>query len=159
MQGIYCIHCLANDKRYVGKSTNLDNRIVKHKLEFRKGRQKKDIQEDYDKYGVDNFKYIILEITNVLNKCEEYWTLFYKSHLPEFGYNYLIGNHQHGDKNGFFKKHHTEEARKKIGAASKGNQYNKGRSPWNKGKHHTEKQIEALKAAWVRRKARMVKEG
>ena len=45
-----------------------------------------------------------------------------------------------GKKNSFFGKHHTEEAKRKIGLANKGiNSARYGKKPWNKGKIYDEK--------------------
>ena len=63
--GIYSIKCEINNKVYVGQSTNIFERWRNHigRLENNK-HSCKELQEDYNKYGMQNFTYSILEHVN-----------------------------------------------------------------------------------------------
>lgn len=64
--GIYCIVNIINQKRYIGSSKNLYNRIGAHRSYLRKGiHQNAKLQNAWNKYGEKNFQYFILEF------CEE----------------------------------------------------------------------------------------
>ena len=59
--GVYCIRCKVNNKAYIGSSTNIKSRWYEHKSDLRRGKHhNKQLQEDYNKYGADNFLYLIL---------------------------------------------------------------------------------------------------
>lgn len=60
--GVYKITCLLNDKIYIGSSKNILRRFSQHKNFLKKGgHHNYYLQEDWDKYGEENFKFEILE--------------------------------------------------------------------------------------------------
>lgn len=60
--GIYCIENTVNQKKYVGKSINMDRRIWEHKYLLRRDKHHNSyLQNSYNKYGKDCFKYYFLE--------------------------------------------------------------------------------------------------
>lgn len=64
--GIYIIRNIINNKVYIGKSVLIKSRIYNHKSALRGSRHRnKYLQRAYDKYGMDNF------IFEVLEKCPE----------------------------------------------------------------------------------------
>lgn len=65
ISGIYGIYCVKNDKIYVGSAMNIHARCIRHKyqLKNRKHHSLK-LQRAYDKYGIENFKMIVLESCN-----------------------------------------------------------------------------------------------
>lgn len=124
--GIYLIRCLANNRIYVGSTANLRRRRCRHFSELRRHIHKNaHLQRAWDKYGEQSFTFEILELvlpTDLLNR-EQYW-LDTLQPFEERGFN--IGRVANTP---FLGRTHTPEARAKISAASKGNQYGKGHSP------------------------------
>lgn len=78
--GIYKIECLNNECVYIGQSINLKDRIAHHLNKLKRGCSDNHfLQEDFNKYGGNNFKIDIIEICN---KCdlierETYWINYY----------------------------------------------------------------------------------
>lgn len=65
IQGIYKITNLINGKCYIGKSEDIDYRKKKHFKELAEGKHHSSyLQEDYNKYGKDNFSFEIIEVIN-----------------------------------------------------------------------------------------------
>lgn len=93
--GIYCIYNKINGKRYIGKSVNIRKRIIAHKsnLNLKKSKSSNSyLINAWNKYGIDNFDYVVLEKFNevnekVLKERELYWMDFYNTCENEFGYN------------------------------------------------------------------------
>ena len=92
--GIYCIKCEVNNKIYVGQSKNIEQRWKHHKANLEKGEHiNRELQKDYNEYGIDAFVFTILETiqnTNNLQKelfaREKYWGEKLDA-LGENGYN------------------------------------------------------------------------
>ena len=60
--GIYCIVNTDNQKKYVGSSRNLYQRLQKHRAYLRKNiHENKKLQNSWNKHGEDSFQYFILE--------------------------------------------------------------------------------------------------
>lgn len=83
MIGVYAIHCLANGRRYVGSSINIENRWSTHRSELNLNKHySADLQKDYNLHGKDQIVYSVIEYvekdTN-LKRREQYWIDFYKS--------------------------------------------------------------------------------
>ena len=92
MTGIYMIKNKLNNKIYVGQSSNIENRWWKHKSFLNKNtHHNKRLQEDWNKYGKENFMMKILEEcpNSLLNEREIYWINHFNSF--ENGYNLNIG--------------------------------------------------------------------
>lgn len=88
--GVYRIFNTKNNKSYVGQSLDIKRRLEEHyrslnSLSFSHHSPK--LQEDWDKYGEDNFRAEILEICpeSKLEEREKYWIYFFNS--AEDGYN------------------------------------------------------------------------
>ena len=135
--GIYMIRCKINNKIYIGRSKNIKDRWKQHKKELRNNKHcNKNIQKDWNKYGQDNFEFnIIVECEeDKLNELERKYINEYKS--CGFGYNMTFGKDENGAEI------HTEETRKKMSEAKKGENhpmYGKtGENNPNYGKHRTE---------------------
>ena len=98
--GIYMILNNQNKKCYIGQSRNLASRRYEH---FKKLKENKHIsghlQNSWNKYGEENFEFVILEyITDLelLTEREIYWIKEKNSFNSEFGYNLSfprIGDH------------------------------------------------------------------
>lgn len=86
--GIYCIKNKINNKLYVGSSSNLQSRKNFHfnSLKDNKHHSKK-LQRAYNKYGINNFNYTILENCekNNLEILEKEWINYFNSYYN--GYN------------------------------------------------------------------------
>lgn len=99
--GIYCITNLINDKKYIGQSKTIEKR-----WNFHKTSSFNSLNSDYNnsihqairKYGLDNFKFEILEECKVeeLDEKEKYWIEFYQTFPPDLnkGYNLTPGGKQ-----------------------------------------------------------------
>lgn len=96
MVGIYKITNLINNKSYIGQSINIEKRWYEHKY-------KSQCEDDksfnsilhiaFRKYGIDNFKFEILEelkTAEQLDKREQYYIKLYNTITPN-GYNILEG--------------------------------------------------------------------
>ena len=137
MTGIYMIQNSINNKIYIGKTKDLNKRWKRHKR-YLKGNYhyNKNLQEEWNEYGEENFKYIILCKCNEekLNELEEYYIFELMSYDKRVGYNkkyggnseipttetkYKLSESQKGEKNGMYNKKHTQETKNKIGEAGK----------------------------------------
>lgn len=72
--GVYMIRNKINNKVYIGSSKNIKQRISKHKLDLKKNNHfNKHLQRSWNKYGKDNFEFIILKIVDEdIRELEEY---------------------------------------------------------------------------------------
>lgn len=60
--GIYMITNLANNKKYIGQSVDVENRIRHHKSSLKHGRHENShLQNAWNSYGADNFAFECLE--------------------------------------------------------------------------------------------------
>lgn len=93
--GIYMITCLVNSKRYIGQSIDIKRRFSQHRR-----KPPNQMLEDFEQYGVDAFKFEILEecAANELDKKE---TAYMNELQPE----YNIRTEEHGI---------SDEAREKL---------------------------------------------
>jgi group I intron endonuclease len=117
--GIYIIKNLANNKIYVGSTNNLVGRKGRHFSSLRKNRHhNKHLQYSFNKYKENNFGFYILEKCpiNELSIREQYYIDKLK---PDYNKRIIAENNQ-GLK-------HSDQAKKKISIAHKGNTYNLGR--------------------------------
>ena len=86
--GIYCIHNIKNNKRYIGQSRHMRDRISQHKSKLNNNHHNnKHLQRAWNKYGEESFKFeIICECpTELLDENEIYFIDFYDSYNN--GYN------------------------------------------------------------------------
>ena len=90
-QGIYCITCAINGKKYIGSTKNIYRRINNHKYNLIKNDLKGENQyfiNDWNKYGYENFNYYVLEYTEEnLKDKETYYIELYDTINHEKGYN------------------------------------------------------------------------
>lgn len=89
ISGIYKI-VFPNNKIYIGLSSNIKKRLTAHN----KTNDDLPVHRAIKKYGKISEKNVeILEIVNesLLREREKYWIDYYKSFLPENGYNLILG--------------------------------------------------------------------
>lgn len=90
-QGIYCITCAINGKKYIGSTKNIYRRINLHKSNLNKNNLKHNNQyiiEDWNKYGSESFDYYVLEYTEKdLKDKETFYIELYDTINREKGYN------------------------------------------------------------------------
>jgi group I intron endonuclease len=82
--GIYLIESKLNNKQYIGSSINVYVRVRGHKRDLLKNRHANiKLQNHYNKYGIDDFTYTLVEECDidVLIEREQYW---YDKLNPEF---------------------------------------------------------------------------
>ena len=94
--GIYKITSQNTGKVYVGESSNIQKRRVRHFCELKNGYHKNQyLQRHVDKYGVTDLIFEIIEVCQkdkkILNEREKYWINFFKSDSPEKGFNLNSG--------------------------------------------------------------------
>ena len=106
--GIYCLHNIINNKRYIGQSVNIPRRIKEHiNLLDGNNHYNTHLQRSWDKHGGENF-----EISTLINCSEEeldfyevYFIKFFNS--QNYGYNISEGGHQgprlKNDKHGMWR--------------------------------------------------------
>lgn len=93
MQGIYQIKNLINNKIYIGQSTNILSRWNSHKSNYNSHMESSPLlYAAFNKYGVENFEFTILEeIENreLLNEKETYYIQTLNTLAPN-GYNCIL---------------------------------------------------------------------
>ena len=115
--GVYKIVNLKNGKVYVGSAKNFKKRWHEHLSALCRGKHTKHIQNAFIKYGQKFFIFLIQEQVEDKNQRvhrEQYWIDFYKSYLPENGYN----SRPKAESNLGMK--HSKETKQKISQANKG---------------------------------------
>lgn len=93
LTGIYKIVNIINNKLYIGQSVDIYKRWNYHKYELNNNKHFNiHLQNSWNKYGEDNFKFEIIEICpkDRLNDKEKYYIMFYNSN-NENGYNISEG--------------------------------------------------------------------
>jgi len=91
IQGVYLIRNKVNNKVYIGSSINIKRRWRDHIYELSRNRHNNiHLQNAWNKYGKDNFEFVILEEVedkSILRDREQYWLNKYQSFNPSMGYN------------------------------------------------------------------------
>lgn len=112
--GIYVIRNLADGKTYVGQAEDIGKRWLHHQWELNRGKHiNSHLQNAYNKHGMENFEFSILEKCDVdqLTERENYWI----DELDSIsnGYNYCHGGKEARDWN------YGEKGRVKCAAKGK----------------------------------------
>ena len=86
--GIYKITNQLNGHAYIGLSIDIERRWKEH----RKMKYRACIYDAFVKYGIDNFKFTILEECqkDKLNEQEKYWIAYYNTYKNSFNYLLII---------------------------------------------------------------------
>jgi group I intron endonuclease len=146
---IYCYHCIASGKKYIGKTKNEKIRKRSHRCNVKKG-IKNNFYNAIRKYGWENFVYGIIDEFDILllDEKEIYYIDFYDTYNT--GYNSTRGGeggkgrimseevkNQYRERMKNFK--HSDEAKKKISEA------NSGRKWSDKAKKNLSKKLKGRK--------------
>lgn len=93
--GIYEILNIKNNKRYIGQSQKVRARLQKHRrLLIKNEHQNLHLQNSFNKYGINNFVFNVIEYCSLddLNKKEKYYIYKFNSNDKNYGYNYRLDN-------------------------------------------------------------------
>ncbi len=92
--GIYCIENTINNKKYIGQSKNIYQRISTHNACFKYNSKKENqyLLNSVNKYGIENFKYYVLVSIseydeNLLKQLELHYMKKYNVTNSLYGYN------------------------------------------------------------------------
>ena len=147
--GIYSITNTFNGMRYIGYSTNIDRRLLKHQSFLISNiHWNLYLQNSWNKYGSKNFKFEILEETTKLEEREIYYISLYDSY--KFGYNQTLGG-DGGDTFSFASKKRQEERARRISEGNKGkicSDTKKAKlAQWNTGRKMSDEAKKKMSAA------------
>lgn len=140
MYYIYLIVNKVNGKTYVGQRKSskewYEDKYMGSGTLLKKAKQK---------YGIENFEKFLIQYCyskEETDKAEIFWIAEYRRR-GKAEYNIALG----GEGGGFKGKHHSQESKRKLSEANKGN------IPGNKGKHHSEEAKNKISEANKGRKA------
>lgn len=115
MCGIYMIINCVNDKKYIGQSVDVEDRLAHHKSMLKHNRHENSyLQNAYNKYGDMCFLFCIIEICdeNNLDELEIKYISEYNTTNRQNGYNRETG--------GSLNKHMSDDAKLKMSIAKQG---------------------------------------
>lgn len=149
--GIYCIENLSNEKKYIGKSVNIEKRFIYHRHLLNNNKHwNSHIQNSWNKNGENSFRFWLIEECEkeILSKKEIYYIQFFNTKIT--GYNNSDGGEgisnptletrvkmsksqigrKHSEEtkikiseNNIGKHTCTKENKEKISSSNKGNKY------------------------------------
>lgn len=133
MYMIYKVENLLDGKVYIGQTTDIARRLKEHAKY-----PDRPLSVEARRIGLENFRTKILccaKTKEKANAAEAFWTYFYRSNEPAYGYNIQVAtsiSDQQKQKNGG--KNHwttrqsfTEETKRKMSAAQSGEKSNTAR--------------------------------
>ena len=92
--GIYCIENIANNKKYIGLSRDIERRWTEHRSELNRGDHiNQYLQSAWKLYGEDAFKFYVVELCNQANLSDRecYYINKYHTLSHDNGYNLTTG--------------------------------------------------------------------
>ena len=145
--GIYKIHCVGNDRDYIGSAVKHLSRWNSHRSMLGKSiHTNRHLQNAYNKYGKDSFTYTLLEecAEEDLIQREQYWIDSYD--FDELMNSSLTASTSIGFKHSNeTKKIISEKAQQRENKHLKKYRFKKGDKNLFEGQKHTEETIEKLK--------------
>jgi len=140
--GIYQIKNLVNGKIYIGSAVNINRRWREHKSQLLLNHHHCSyLQNAYNKYGLSNFEFSVLEYINDCSKlieCEQFYIDILE---PKYNIETIAGSPMLG-------RSHSEETKRKMSDAQSGDKhwaYGKtGELCPNYGKRRTEEQRQRI---------------
>jgi group I intron endonuclease len=146
--GIYSIVHIESGKLYIGSALLFYKRWSEHKINLLRNRHpNKRLQNSWNKYGEDAFKFEVIEIIDnptkeILEQREQYWIDYHNSANRKIGFNIRkIAISNLGFK-------HSEETKQKMRLAHLGKKQSlehiRNAAESHKGKKRTKKQIENI---------------
>lgn len=150
--GVYKITCISNGRFYIGSSKNLWKRHNEHNYLLNNNKHcNKELQADYNTYGIDNFKFEIIEFCtkeNHFDREQVYLDMykdkdkFYNKSTSAYNNNYVSEETKKKISKIHKGKKLSEEHKKHISEAFKGEKHpnygKRGKLSPNYGKHHSE---------------------
>jgi group I intron endonuclease len=130
--GIYCFENIINNKKYIGKTINLNCRINGHIRDLDKNKDLSvALQNAYNKYGKENFIIYIIEECdiNFLNEKEIFWIKELHSHISENGYNISWGG-----SSGMSGLKHSDETKRKLSERVRSAEEKEKIAEWHRGR-------------------------
>lgn len=135
-KGVYKITNIINNKVYIGKSLeSIEKRWRLHKT----GHGSKHLFNSIKKYGIENFKFEIIEVIEEnINEVEIKYIDEFKSYISEYGYNKTLGGEG---------QRCSDETREKIRfkALNKSQEWRDNISKAKLGRKHSQKTINKIK--------------
>lgn len=118
MQAIYKIRNVINNKIYIGSTNNIKKRWNNHRSKLNNNlHENQYLQQAWNKYGQDNFEFLIIEEVNDENRIEKEILHIEntKCYERKIGYNFDKNpTDKSGKNNPFYGKQHTQETIDKI---------------------------------------------
>jgi group I intron endonuclease len=147
MCGLYEIVNLANRKRYVGSSFDIDSRWRSHKSALNRGRHRNShLQRAWSKYGRDAFVFSVIKLTSREDKLKEEQALLdgvFSSKEEVYNIGIVADSGMTG-------RTHSDEAKAKIGRSKIGKSRPKEMclklSLANQGKRPSKETVELIRA-------------
>ena len=99
MKFIYKITNNLNGKVYIGQTNNPKRRFQEHKMMGYESNSNKVLYQAFQKYGLENFSFEIIEQVSNYNEREKYWIQYYNCLVPN-GYNMTEGGDEPPIKKG-----------------------------------------------------------
>jgi group I intron endonuclease len=115
--GIYCLFNLSNNKYYIGSSNKISKRVWTHFNQLKKGvHYNSYLQRSYNKNPSYFIGFVLEDVDNldILLEREQYWMDRFNAYNPLNGYNLSPS------PTGLQGYKHTEDTKRKIGEAQKG---------------------------------------
>jgi hypothetical protein len=122
--GLYMVRCVVNDWRYYGESTNVSGRLASHKSQLNRSiHPNRVLQNDFNLYGLQNFDFVVLYMgetewrDKTTREARETELIIQDRAIT---YNVFADQNRSGERNAFYGRFQTEEAKRKIGDAMRG---------------------------------------
>ena len=94
---IYKITCIGDNRVYIGQTNDFERRVRGHKSYLRHNMHNERLQESYNKYGLDSFRFEIIEECQQREEADEkehYWIKFFETYNHKKGFNIERGGNK-----------------------------------------------------------------